>query len=303
MNYQLLPNCEKSEADIIVLPISYEDSVSAKVGTKDAPKAVLEASVQLEYYEEDLQWSPMKYIKLHVEKEIVKNKTQSVEEFISYLKKTINSASSSSLLISLGGEHSITPMICSERLKNKATVIFLDAHADLRESYQGSKYSHATPAFQLLEQGHKLVMVGIRSIFEKEAQIIKENENISFFSDRALQKQSKKDELLKLISNLEGEVYLSVDMDAFSPSFVPSVGTPQPGGLDWYIALDILEALFFNEKVKVGGVDFVEMIPDDLNISQIFTAKLMQKVISYWGKSQKYDLKPMSGSQSQMEYE
>lgn len=296
MNYQLLPNTETEEADIIILPFSYEDTVSAKVGTKDAPKGILEATAQIEYYDEDLEWSPMKHMSLHVADEIFKYKE--ISSKIDNLKLTPNK-----LLITLGGEHSITPMITEQILDSSATIVFLDAHADLRSSYQGEKYSHATPAFHLLEQGHKLVMAGVRSMFETEAKRVKEDKNITFFSDRALQKQELKEKFLTTLRELEGDVYLSIDMDVFNPAFVPSVGTPQPGGMDWYDATDILEALTRNENITLKGVDIVELIPEESTVSQTFAAKLLQKIISYWGKSQGFDKREAHGSQMLVEYE
>jgi len=207
------------------------------------------------------------------------------------------------LLISLGGDHSITPQLTLALLDKPATIVFLDAHADLRRSYLGNVNSHATPAFQLLKQGHKLLMVGVRSLFENEACRIKEDKNINCFMDRALQDEKTKQELLALVTSLEGDVYLSIDMDVFNPAFVPSVGTPQPGGIDYYFATDILRALFLDSSAKIQGVDMVELIPEESNVSQLFAAKLLQKMISYWGKSQGFDTKEQNGAQMQVRYE
>lgn len=296
MNYQFLPNAELQDADIVLLPIPYEGTVSEKTGTKDAPMAIIEATDQLEFYEEDEKWCPMQY--MHVRTE------EGVSQFGEISEKVANlDIRDNQLLVSLGGEHSITPMITSELLDESATIVFLDAHADLREFYQGNPYSHATPSHHLLEQGHKMVMAGIRSIYEKEAIRIQEDENISFFGDRELQKQSVKDKLISHIGLLSGDVYLSIDMDAFSPALVPGVGTPQPGGLDWYFGLDILEAVFFNKNIMIKGVDIVELIPEESNVSQVFAAKLLQKIISFWGKSQGFDKREMHGVQTQVEYD
>ncbi|MDF1877923.1 arginase family protein, partial [Sulfurimonas sp. SAG-AH-194-L11] len=207
------------------------------------------------------------------------------------------------LCISLGGDHSITPQLTLALVKQSATILFLDAHADLRRSYLGDINSHATPAFQLLKQGYKLLMVGVRSLFEGEALRIKEDKNITCFMDRRLQSECVKKELLQSIRDLEGDVYLSIDMDVFNPAFVPSVGTPQPGGIDYYFATDIFKALFLESNAEVKGVDMVELIPEDSEVSQVFAAKLLQKIIAYWGKSQGFDLKEQNGSQMQVRYE
>jgi len=296
MNYQLLPNAKSKTADILILPFAYEDTVSSKVGTKDAPKGILEATAQIEYYEEDLEWSPMKYMSICVLDEISKYKE--VLPLFETLELTTNN-----LFITLGGEHSITPMLTQKLLTQNATIVFLDAHADLRSSYKGEAFSHATPAHHLLKQGHKLIMAGVRSLFEAEALRVKEDENITFFSDKMLQKREIKEQFLQTLRDLEGDVYLSIDMDVFNPAFVPSVGTPQPGGMDWYDATDILEALFLNKNISLKGVDMVELIPEESEVSQTFAAKLLQKIISYWGKSKGFDKHQMQGSQMQVEYE
>ena len=296
MKYQLLPNANIKTADILILPFTYEDTVSSKVGTKGAPRGILEASAQIEYYEEDLEWSPMKYMSVCVADEISKYKE--VAAMLNSFELTTNK-----LLITLGGEHSITPMITQQVLHSNATIVFLDAHADLRTSYKGETYSHATPAYHLLTQGHKLVMAGVRSLFEVEAIRVKEDENITFFSDKMLQKREIKEQFLQTLRDLEGDVYLSIDMDVFNPAYVPSVGTPQPGGVDWYDATAILEALFTNKNITVKGVDIVELIPEESQVSQTFAAKLLQKIISFWGKSKGFDKLQMQGSQMQVTFE
>ena len=294
--YQELPNASLSDADIVIVPIAHEETVCARGGTREAPLAILEVSEQLEFYEEDLMWSPMKYMNVCVCEGV--NEYAKITAYMDSL-----AVDASKLLISLGGEHSITPKITASVLEKNATILFLDAHADLRESYLGSTESHATPSHHLLAQGHKMIMVGIRSIFESEAVRIKEDENIEFYGDRALQKESVQAKLLQSISEIEGDVYLSIDMDAFDPALVPGVGTPQPGGLTWYFALDIIETLFSNKNITLKGVDLVELIPEESNVSQVFAAKLMQKIISHWGKAQGFDKREMSGAQTKVEYD
>lgn len=296
IEYQELPNVAMEDADIVINRVCWGGSVSGKVGTEDAPDAILIETEQMEYYDEDLEYSPMKYMTVHV--------ADSIHEF-DKIKTSFSSRSrdKKQLLISLGGDHSITPQLTLALLDKPVTVVFLDAHADLRRSYLGDINSHATPAFQLLKQGHKLLMVGIRSMYESEALRIKEDKNITCFMDRALRSQSIREEMLQSIAALEGDVYLSIDMDVFDPACVPSVGTPQAGGIDYYFGTDILEALFLKSNANVKGVDIVELIPEESNVSQLFAAKFLQKVISYWGKSEGYDTKEQIGAQMQVKYE
>jgi agmatinase len=296
MEYQELPNATVEEADIVIQRVAFGGSVSGGEGTQFAPDAILEISEQIEYYDEDMEWSPMQYMRVHV--------SNSVSEY-SQIKSHTDSLKQpkKQLIISLGGDHSITPKITESLLEQPATILFLDAHADLRESYMGNPFSHATPSHHLLKAGHKMIMVGIRSLFESEAQRVKSDPNIAYFSDRALRKESVRNALFETIRAIDGDLYLSIDMDAFSPALVPSVGTPQPGGLDYYFVTDILEVLFFESNALLKGVDMVELIPEPSTVSQTFAANLLQKIISYWGKAEGFDSTPKDGSQMDITYE
>lgn len=304
-HYLSLPNVSADEADIIVLPVAYEETVSAKGGTSEGPRALLDATDQLEFYEEDQQWCPMKHMQISVQEEISKEEGESTESYNAKVQKVVASLpiSSDKLFVGIGGEHSITPLLTAERMKERGTILFLDAHADLREHYEGNPYSHACPVNHLRNQGHKILMAGIRSIFEKEAERIATDDDITCFFDRMLQRSENRAKFMQSVASLEGPVWLSIDMDAFNPALVPGVGTPQPGGLDWYFALDTFEALFFNPKVEIIGVDILELVPEPTNVSQVFAAKLLQKIISFWGKANAFDAKPMSGAQMQVEYD
>ena len=121
--------------------------------------------------------------------------------------------------------------------------------------------------------------------------------------DRALRSEKVRKELLQTVSELEGDVYLSIDMDVFDPACVPGVGTPQAGGIDYYFATDILKALFLDSNAVIKGVDMVELIPEDSKVSQLFAAKLLQKIISYWGRSQGVQNREQTGGQMQVKYE
>ena len=296
MHYQYLPNSNQNISDVIILPFGYEESVSGRKGTRNAPEAILEASNQIEYYDEILEYSPMQHLKVCVEKPV-----QNHNELFKYFK-TAN-ITNEQLFITLGGEHSITPTLVQNRMKQQGNVVFLDAHADLRTIYENNPNSHATPAYRILKQGHKLVLAGVRSLFEDEAVRIKEESNITYFSDYNLQNPAFKNRFLQHLGNLKGKVYLSIDMDVFSPALVSGVGTPQPGGLGWYDSIAIFEQLFNNKNIEICGVDIVELIPEESTVSQIFAAKMLQKIISFWAKSKGYDQREKNGSQMQLEYQ
>lgn len=285
LKFQYLDNTES--ADIYILPIPLEKTVSYKQGTAYAPEAILEASNQLEYYEEDEKWCPLDYMTIQVAP-MFDCDSDDMPALHQKLTETVKNIPKDNLLIGLGGEHAITPSLIQGRIDEPVSVIFLDAHADLREQYQGSIYSHACPAYRLWKDKHDLYLIGVRSIYKKEAELIEKEENIRLYTDREVHRNFPK--LLEDLQKLKGPVWLSIDMDAFDPALVAGVGTPQPGGIHWFHALDILYAVIFNKNINLIGLDIVELVPDANKVSEMVAAKLVQKAISFWGKSKQFQL-------------
>ena len=298
-----MPNAPVDEADILLLPIPLERTVSFKPGTSDAPKAILETTEQLEFYEEDAGWSPFKHMKISVLPDFAENKRETDEKLHSRLTKEVASLPDDNLFIGLGGEHSLTPSLVEARMPEPGTVLFLDAHADMRISYEGSKYSHACPVTRLLEQGHKIVMAGVRSVYEGEVELIEKDPRITLFLDWDLRGKGQWESFLQKVNSLEGPVYLSIDMDVFNPAVVPGVGTPQPGGFFWYPMIELLESLFSRKQIDLRGVDVVELVPETSRVSEMTAAKLLLKIISFWGSANGFELRPQTGSQMQVKYE
>jgi len=298
-----MPDAAIDEADILLLPIPLERTVSFKPGTAEAPKAILSTTEQLEFYEEDAGWSPFKHMKLCVLPDFTDDRSLSDAGFHTKLTEYVASLPEDNLFIGLGGEHSLTPSLVETRMPEPGTVLFLDAHADMRTSYEGSKYSHACPVTRLLGQGHKIVMAGIRSIYESEVKGIEKNPNISLFMDWDLRGKGQWEAFLQRVNSLKGPVYLSIDMDVFNPAAVPGVGTPQPGGFFWYQMIEVLESLFSRKEIDLRGVDMVEIVPEPSRVSEMTAAKLLLKVISFWGCAMGFNLKPEVGNQTQMDYE
>lgn len=298
-----LPNALANDADILILPVPLERTVSWKPGTSSAPKAIMEASEHLEFYEEDVGWSPFKHMKLSVLTEYADDPTLSDAEYHSGLSKHVASLPRNNLFVGLGGEHSLTPSLVEARMQEPGTVVFLDAHADMRTSYKGSAYNHACPVTRLLDQGHQIVMAGIRSIFESEVKKIETEPRISLFLDWDLRGKGQWESFMEKINSLEGPVYLSIDMDVFNPAVVPGVGTPQPGGFFWYQMIELLESLFSTKEIDLRGVDIVELVPEPSRVSEMTAAKLLFKIMSFWGFANGFNKKPEQGSQTLVEYE
>lgn len=298
-----MPNAPVNEADVLLLPIPLERTVSFKPGTADAPKAILETTDQLEFYEEDAGWSPFKHLKLSVLPDFTDDKTLSDADLHARLAEHVRTLPTDNLFIGIGGEHSLTPSLVEARMPEPGTVVFLDAHADMRSSYEGSRYSHACPVTRLLEQGHKIVMGGIRSVYESEVELVEKEPRISLFLDWDLRGKGQWDSFLQKMNALEGPVYLSIDMDVFNPAVVPGVGTPQPGGFFWYQMIELLESLFSRKEIDLRGVDMVELVPEPSRVSEMTSAKLLLKIISFWGYAKGFNLKPQTGSQLLVDYE
>lgn len=298
-----LPNSAADEADVLILPVPLERTVSFKPGTALAPQAILEISDQLEFFEEDGGWSPFKHLNLGVEQPFDDAGDEDEAAWHARLTRHVSALPAENLFIALGGEHAITPSLAAARMPTPGTVVFLDAHADLREHYEGSRFSHACPAKRLLDQGHDLLMAGIRSVYESEVELVESEPRISLFMDWDLHGKGQWDSFLQKIGSLHGPVYLSIDMDVFSPACVPGVGTPQPGGLSWYQMIEIIESLFSIRSLDLRGIDIVELVPEPSRASEMAAAKLLMKLVSFWGRAKGFDQQPMTGSQMRVEYE
>jgi agmatinase len=292
-----LPNAPPETADVLILPVPHERTVTYKPGTAGGPAAILAASDQLEFYEEDMGWCPAEYMQLSVLDELRAGDGEGDAEFHSRLFAKVDGLNRDALLVALGGEHSITPELVFARMPQGGTVVQIDAHADLRPTYHGSVYNHACPMYRLWERGYQLVQIGIRSLHAREAELMAGDHRINSWFDRSLQDPEQWRRLLAHLESLQGPVWLTIDLDGFDPALMPGVGTPQPGGLGWHQGLDILAALADNRSVDLRGVDIVELIPEPSRVSEMLAAKLLQKCISYWGKSQGFDSRPARGSQ------
>jgi agmatinase len=241
-------------ADILILPIAYENTTSYGQGTINGPKEIINASYHLEPYDVELDKTTTE--KVLTLDEINDNIYETVKEHIN------------KFIISLGGEHSITPFIVKaykEKYDN-LSVLQLDAHADLLDNHEGDKNYHGCVMKRISELGCKFMQVGIRS------SNVKRDNNIILASEKI--------DVQKILDNLTENVYITIDVDVFDPSLMPSTGTPEPGGLDWYKVINLLKVIF--EHKNVVGCDVTELAPiKDLNHPNFTTAKLVQKMILF----------------------
>ena len=265
---------------VVVVPFGLEKTVSYGGGTKNGPKEIIKASHQVELYDEELNCEPYKKIGIKTLKsfKIDKNIKKALKKMSDVNEEIL---SKKLFPITFGGEHSITPGCIVPFVKRykKLCLLHFDAHADLRESYNGEKFSHASAIRRCLD--HKNVSVisfGIRNISESEIFYLKKNSSrINIFWSKDKQKWNL-NKFKKLIKNKN--VYLTFDVDGLDSSIMPATGTPEPGGLLWDETLNIIKIAAKNSNIV--GADINELSPiKGFNSYNFLVAKLAYKIIAY----------------------
>ena len=263
-----------SRAKVVIVPVPYDKTSSWGKGADKGPAAILEASEIVENYDIESDSEPYK-VGIFTDKPVTENK--SPEKMVAAVEKRVSEhLAKGKFPVLLGGEHSVSIGAIQAQVKKygKLTVLQLDAHGDLRDEYHGSKYSHAC-IMARAQDICKTVQVGIRSMDTSEKPRAKKSN--MFFAETIAGKTGWNKKVLSL---LKGNVYVTIDLDVFDPSIMPSTGTPEPGGLLWYEVLDLLRPVF--RKTNVTGFDVVEMCPNPNNKAPDFlAAKLVYKLISY----------------------
>jgi len=264
----------------IIVPFGLEKTVSYGEGTKNGPKEIIKASHQVELYDEELNCEPYKKIGIKTLKpfKIDKNIKKALKKMSSINQEILNKKM---FPITFGGEHSITPGCIAPFAKKykKLCLLHFDAHADLRESYNGEKFSHASAIKRCLDyQNISLVSFGIRNISESEISFLKKNSsriNIFWAKDKPKWNLNKFKNLIK-----NKTVYLTFDVDGLDSSIMPATGTPEPGGLLWDETLNIIKIAAKNSNIV--GADINELAPiKGFNSYNFLVAKLAYKILSY----------------------
>ena len=261
-------------ANVVLIPVPYDGTSTWQKGADKGPNAFLNASENMELY--DIETDSEVYKQgIYLAEPITVNATPEAlvdavhQETKSYIKKN-------KFVTVFGGEHSIS--IGTIRAFNEMfpslTVLHIDAHADLRKSYDGSSCNHACAVYEA-SQNTNLIQVGIRSMDIKEKSIM--NLDKTYFAHEMAMDDSWMD---SAIDQMTDNVFITFDLDAFDPSIMPSTGTPEPGGLLWYETLDFLKKVF--KEKNVVGFDIVELCPNEVDKSSDFlAAKLYYKMLSY----------------------
>ena len=264
----------------VVIPFGLEKTVSYGGGTKNGPKEIIKASHQVELYDEELNCEPFKVIGVKTIKpfKINKNINKALKQ-VSLLNQ--ESIEKNLFPLTLGGEHSITAGCIEPFVKSykNVTILQFDAHADLRNSYNNQKYSHASAMRRCLNfKNVNLISIGIRNISKEEIPFLRKNDDrIKIFWAKDQKKWNLK-YFKRLIKNKN--VYLTFDVDGLDSSIMPATGTPEPGGLFWYETLSLIKTTFKNANVI--GADINELAPiKGFNSYNFLVAKLAYKILTY----------------------
>ncbi len=279
-------------AQVVILPIPYEATTTYRRGCENGPDAILEASQQVEYYDEELDRETCRDLGIYTYSAIAdtrNNHPVSAQEMLQVTQETVSKLlADGKFVIALGGEHSITTGVVEAYRQADPhelfTVIQIDAHGDLRHEYEGSIHNHACVMRRIVDMGLPTVQIGIRAICKEEADLIKEK-NLTLFRAREIAAQPNWIE--NAIAAIPTQkVFLTIDLDGIDPTLIPGVGTPEPGGLNWYALTTFLRSVF--ATYQVIGCDVMELAPvGDSVVSEFTAAKLIYKLIGYQAVKEK----------------
>ena len=266
--------------NVVIVPFGLEKTVSYGGGTKNGPKEIIIASHQVELFDEELNKEPYKEIGIKTLKPFpIKKKINSALDQLSKINEKL--IMNNKFPMVFGGEHSITPGAIKPFAKkyDKITILHFDAHADLRESYNGEKFSHASAIKRCLDYANvNVVSFGIRNLSKAEMEYFENNKDrieIFWAKDKKGWDLSKLQKLFK-----DKNVYITFDVDAFDSSIMPATGTPEPGGLFWDDVLPIIKKVC--QISSVVGADINELAPiKNFNSYNFLVAKLAYKILSY----------------------
>jgi agmatinase len=270
-------------ADVLIQPIPYDSTTSFQPGTRFGPEAILQASHQVELWDEELGWEPMSCGTCLTLSDIPRNH-HGPEMMIGDIKAHLQSyRDQKKMILALGGEHTISIPLVQGVKQNypDLVVLVLDAHADLRESWEGSSFSHACTLRRIAELDCPIFHLGLRSLSKEEQKFLSDQPQIHSYSSQEILFHNGLDRFRDDLSAMAGRnLYLSLDIDALDPSLVPGTGTPEPGGLAWHHLLEIFKMVVALGPVR--GADICELLPlPGSRLSEFVVAKSMFKFLSY----------------------
>lgn len=270
-------------ARVAVLPVPYEGTVSYGHGAANGPRAILEASAQLEMYDEELdqridQWGIVTLAPVEPGDAGPKEMMERI------YWAALPPLRDGKLLVTLGGEHSISYGVLKAQKEARGrpfSILQIDAHADLRDSYGGTPHSHASIMARAHDLGLPFVQVGIRALSEEERLFLRRrglDRNV-YYAHR-IAEQNDDDWMVEVAERLDEDVYITLDVDGLDPTLMPATGTPVPGGLGWYQTLRLLKRV--SKRRRIIGIDLTELAPmPGFHAPDFLAARLVYKMIGY----------------------
>lgn len=273
--------CEYGNVKVVVQTVPYEHTSSYILGSAKGPQAMIEASQFVEYYDEELDQETYKNIGGIATLSEIDFDGYVNEEAVALIEKQTRALlDDDKFVVSFGAEHTVTLGFVKAHLSKypNLSVIQIDAHSDLRESYHNNPYSHASVMARVHDLNVPLVQIGIRAQCIEEARLIQSSANIhTWYAHQLWDNDAWID---AAIDKLTDHVYLTIDADGFDPSVCPAVGTAEPGGLSWIKGCKLFRRLA--ERKKIVGFDIVEIAPAENNIITEFSmAKMAYKILGY----------------------
>jgi len=271
---------EYADSRVVIQSLPYEHTSSYIGGSVKGPKAILDASHFVEFYDEELNQETYKAIGICALSPLEFDGKIDAEAIDLIESATDKLLTDDKFVVSLGAEHTVSFGTVKSFVKKypKLSVLQLDAHSDLRESYEGNPYSHASVMARIYTLGVSIAQVGIRAQCKEEADLIAASDKI--YTVYAHELRSDKQWMDELVEHLTDDVYITIDADGFDPSIMPAVGTPEPNGLFWQESLDLLKRVA--QKKNIVGFDVLECAPAEGSILSEYTlAKLVYRLLGY----------------------
>lgn len=276
------PDCDLDQAAAVILPVPFERTVSYGSGTGAGPQAILRASTQVELYDEQAQDEP--YRMGIATLPACEPQSADLERAIGEIEtRALEVMKSRRFVVALGGEHSLTPapVRAARKTFGEIGVLQFDAHADLRDTHEGTPWSHACVMRRIHDHGIPSAAVGLRALSEPEGALIRAQSLPVIWGHQLDEAERRFDALLDALPE---QVYLTFDLDFFDPAILPATGTPEPGGGAWWPTLRLLARLFARKRVV--AMDVVELAPTAGHpASDFLAARLVYKCLGYWWRN------------------
>jgi agmatinase len=275
-------NSNYENSKIVILQAPLEKTVSYGSGTKAGPGEIIKASHYVEFYDEELD-KELCFEKGICTLEELNFKNLSHSKSLKIIQSTVEKLlNDDKFVVTLGGEHSISSAPIKAHFDKfpNMSVLQIDAHSDFRDTYLGSKYSHASVMARVAEFTKDIVQVGIRAQCKEESVFIKENKIDTFYARDIKSGKHSDNWQDQAVNKLKENVYISFDVDGLDPSIIAATGTPEPGGLLWDETMELLKRVGQNKNIV--GFDVVELAPSKFHeVSNFICAKLVYKILNY----------------------